>query len=866
MAALHGRRGPRAAGALSVSHRWRRAWRFLWHRDAVTQEMDDEIAAHLAFATDELVLQGVPLEEARRRAQLEFGSVPAVRAEAAAQRPLAWMFDLARDLRWSARQARRAPIASLALTLTAALGVGGLSLVFSVVNAAWLRPLPYPAAGALESVLAITPERTLQRDVSPAVAAATRDAVQEVGRVAEYTVATARVVMPGVSALLTVTYVDSALFSVLRIGERAGRLPTPQEYATGAAVALVRDSIWRRLPDAERRAGLALINIDGRPHRVIGAFPDAMHFPERSEIWLPMQRDVTLRSLVVRRDASATPDAFAAALASAHDDPRLDGWRLLPASVVDRGESRPVAIAFAMLFGLALLLAMATAANVALQNSAMALRRRAELATWAALGATSSRLVRRLLADQVLIVGVAGVLGTFIAQLTLRYVRQALGDDPWPGWISLALDWRVVLASVVFTAAMIALTAILPAREGSRVDPVRAMREGGMAGITALGARRSTTRLIAVQMAMSLALSCTAASLVVAYRAATTASRHPGDAQRLEASVYASSTRPRTAAADAAVLDSLAQAVRARQLGRAARFHDAYSRRLDVPSRARIRAVDADYFEVDGRRFVAGSNLDGPPIERGAAAAIVNEGFARARGVSPAALIGQPIQARDSLTSYRIVGVVADRGRDSEVARPLRAQEAVEVFVPRVTASGREQLLVLADGDVPTLRVALRDVAADLAPDGDLGRLATLEETQRLQLMPIALSFRVIGAAAAIVLLISMVGLHGLVSQMAASRRVEAGIRIALGATPRRVAVQIVAQSLRGVAIGTLLGQVIAIGVAWWLMTWLRLPTLAMVAGLAGTTIAVLAAVAAACAAPASRLMRDDPAALLRAP
>lgn len=832
----------------------------------MTQEMDAEIAAHLAYATDELVLQGVPPEEARRRAHLEFGSVSAVRAEAAAQRPLAWMLDLARDLRWSARQARRAPIASLALTLTAALGVGGMSLVFSVVNAAWLRPLPYPAADALESVLAISPTRTVQRVVPPEVIAATRDAVEDVGRMAEYAAATARVVMPGVNRLLTVTYVDSALFSVLRIDASAGRLPTPEEFASEASVALLRDSIWRRLPDAERRAGRAFINIDGRPHRVIGALPDDTHFPERSEVWLPMHRDVALRSLVLRRDASVTPDAYAAALDTAGEDPRVAGWRLSPAAVVDRGESPPVAIAFTMLFVLALLLAMGTAANVALQNAAMAVRRRGELATWAALGATPSRLIRRLLADQVLIVGVAGVLGTGIAQFTLRYVRRILASDPWPSWISLALDWRIVLASVVFTAAMIALTAILPAREGRRVDPARAMREGGMAGITAWGVRRSTTRLIAVQVALSLALSGAAASLVVAYRAATTASRHPGDARRVEASVYASSTHPRTAAADAAVLDSLAQVVRDRRLGRASRYRAAFGRRLDVPPRARLRAVDADYFDIDGRRFVAGGNLDAAPAADGVAHAVVNEGFARARGVTPTALLGQPILARDSLTPYRIVGVVADRGRDAQVARPLRVQQSIEVFVPRGTSAGREQLLVVADADVPTLRAALREVAATLAPDGDLGRLLTLDESQRLQLLPIALSYRVVGIAAAIVLLISMVGLHGLVSQMAASRRVEAGIRVALGATPRRVAVHIVAQSLRGVALGSLLGQLIAIGVAGWLMHWLRLPGVAIAAGLATTTCAVLMAVAVACAAPASRLMRDDPAALLRAP
>lgn len=568
----------------------------------MAQELDAEFAAHLAFAADELIAQGLPPEEARRQARLAFGSAAALRAEAVAQRPMAWVYDLGRDLRMSLRQVRRAPIAALALMLTAALGIGGLSLVFSVVNAAWLRPLPYPQADALESVLAITPTRTVQRAVSAEVASAIREAVAGVGRVAEYDAGSARVITPASSRLLPVTQVDSALFSVLRVRPSAGRLPTAQEYVNAADVALVRDAMWRTLPPADRNAGRAQIVIDGRPHVVIGAFRDAMHFPERSEVWVPMRPDLTLRGVVVRRDAGVSRDGFAAALGAAHADARLAGWRLLPAQIVDRGESLPVAVAFALLFVLAGLLAVATAANVALQNVAMAVRRRAELATWAALGATSSRLVRRLLADQVLIVGVAGIVGTVIAQASLQLVRREIVTEAWPGWISLSLDWRTLVASLVFTTAMVALTALLPAREGRRVDPVRAMREGGMSGISALGARRSTTRLLALQLALSLALSGVAAVLVVAYREANLAARHPGDAQRLEVSIFGSSAKPRSAHDDARALDSMAAALEAAGLARAARFTEVTGVRFDVPTRARLRAVDADYLAVDGRR------------------------------------------------------------------------------------------------------------------------------------------------------------------------------------------------------------------------------------------------------------------------
>lgn len=832
----------------------------------MTEELDAEFAAHLAFAADELIAQGLPPDEARRQARLAFGSAAAVRTDAVAQRPMSWVYDLGRDLRLSLRQVRRAPIAALALMLTAALGIGGLSLVFSVVNAAWLRPLPYAQAEALESVLAITPTRTVQRAVSAEVASAIREAVQGVGRVAEYDAGSARVVTPASSRLLPVTQVDSALFSVLRVRTSAGRLPTAEEYATAADVALVRDAVWRTLPAAERRAERAQVVIDGRPHVVIGAFRDAMHFPERSEVWVPMRADVTHRGVVVRRDADVSRDELAAALNAAHADARLDGWRLLPAQIVDRGESLPVAVAFAVLFVLAGLLAVATAANVALQNVAMAVRRRAELATWAALGATSSRLVRRLLADQVLIVGAAGIVGTALAQAGLQLVRREIVTEAWPGWISLSLDWRTIVASLVFTTTMMALTAVLPAREGRRVDPVRAMREGGMSGISALGARRSTTRLMALQLALSLALSGVAAVLVVAYREANLAARHPGDAQRLEASIFGSSANPRSARDDAQALDSLAAVVAAAGVGRAARFTDVTGRRFEVPARARLRAVDFAYLSVDGRRVIAGRSF-----ERSAAGrepeALVNEGFARALGVPRDSVLGREIVASDGVLRHRIVGVVADRGRDAQVARALRVTSAVEVLLARHEGlDGREQLLVFADSSVARVRTVLRAAGTRLAPDGDLGRLTTLAETQRLQLFPIALAYRVIGVAAAIVLLISMVGLHGLVSQMAASRRLEVGIRVALGATPRRVAAQVAAQSLRGAIAGMLTGAALATAVAGMLVVMLELPMLAVALGLIAISAAVVAAVLVACAGPLLRLLRDEPASLLRAP
>jgi putative ABC transport system permease protein len=848
-----------------VLRRWRRALRALLRRDEASREMDAEFASHLEFAVAELVAQGVPEEEARRRARVEFGSVPAARAEAVAQRPLFWVQDLARDLRLSLRQFRRSPVATASLVLTAAIGIGGLSAVFTVINAAWLRPLPYPDAAALHSVQGVSPNRFVQRALPVELAHAIREHLQQASRVALFAANISRVVTPSANGLTAVTQVDSALLSVLGVRLAAGRLPTTDEYAREAPVALVRDSVWRKFSEMDRRTEVATIAVDGRDFHVIGAFDDAMHFPERSEVWLPMQGDVAHRELLIRREASVSADSLSAAIAAVQRDPRGAGWRLWATDIVDRGYGRQIAIAFAMLVALAMMLAVATASNVSLQLVAAAQRRRAELATAAALGATAQRIARRLLADQVIVIGLAGVLGTVLAQVGLRAV-QSVVSAPWPGWVSLEVDWRIVLASVGFTAATLLLVGLLPAREGRRIDPIRVMREGGVSGVTALGTRRNAARLLAVQVALSVLLTGIVAVLVLANRQAFLAATHPGDEARLDVAAFGSSAVPRTAAEDAVLLDALADTLRRRGLATTARFAMPYQLRFATAPRALVRVVDDDFLAVDDRIVVAGRRPRADVSTAQTATvpeALVSESYVRAAGLSIDAALGQPLVARRSDAQFVIVGVVADRGHVSSTAPAA----PVEIFLRAAADSGRrERLLIQAQVPLDSVRRTLRAVADKLAPHADLGRLASIHDEHELQLLPMRLALRAVTAAALAVLLISLVGLHGLVAQVAESRRAEAGIRSALGATAWQVARRLIAQSWSGVVLGFALGTLLSAAAALVLLRSLGLPPASVALALLASASAVAAAVLIASAIPIYRLLRADPATLLRAP
>jgi len=871
--------------------------------------MDEEIASHLAFAEEELMAQGAPPDEARRRARLAFGGVQQVRETAMSERAFAWLDDLGRDLRQSARQLARAPFATAALMGTAGLGIAGVTMIFSFVNSAWLKPLPYEDDAQLSSVRSVSPDRFVRNVTTRRIAEAALPTLRQLGRAAMYAEGTVRLTVGDSAMNAYRTRIDTATFGVLRLTPIAGRLPTTDEYTQSAPVALLSQELWVVLPESARVLDSTQITLDGVPHRVIGLMQAGLRFHERSHVWTPLRPQDEWVGFVVRRDPNVSVDSVGGLLAGrtfvAAEPGGLDTsrarWRLMAAPIHERGAHPPTVGAAAFFFLITALVLVVAAANVATQIFARTVRRRHELATCAALGATSTRLARRLFAEYAWIGLGAGIVGVIGAQMSVRAVLASIPREGFPGWLSFSVDWRILLFAVALTAATIVLIGAIPAREGSRADPLQAMREGGGLGITSRGVRRRSARLLELQLALSMVLVTMSVLAAGAHRTLAQAGHDPRDADRIDAFAFSisedapDSTRLRlidevkTAPALRAVADLAVHGpARAVQWPTAQRRPDVGTSLVWTPRqgepmrlysltdttaplgagrvrRPTVRVVDDQFFALDGRSVRQGRLFDAKTDINEHLPVIVTDDYAAIIWPSGNA-VGSKVRVGRDGPIAEVVGVVSARLRgQTQIVESVIAPDP-EVFLP-VTAGVRMQpsLRVQVRTDVATVRRVLISELARHTSAFSFSRLETLTERDAVALLPMRITASLLALSAAIVIAIAAVGLYGLAAQAALARRSELGIRLALGATEPQVVRMVVRETLRLTLGGAVLGIIGTAGASYWMLGAMPI-SVSMVLIVTSLTIGGLASLLIlTCWIPVRRVARTAPADVLRA-
>lgn len=871
--------------------------------------MDEEIASHLAFAEEEMMAQGVPPDEARRRARVAFGGVQQVRETAMSDRAFAWLDDLGRDLRQSARQLARAPFATAALMGTAGLGIAGVTMIFSFVNSAWLKPLPYEDDAQLSSVRSVTPDRFVLEVTTRRIAEAALPTLRQLGRPAMYAEGTVRLTVGDSAMNAYRTRIDTATFAVLRLAPIAGRLPTAAEYAQSESVALLSQELWDVLPDTARVLDSTQIMLDGVPHRVIGLMQAGLRFHERSHVWTPLRPQDEWVGFVIRRDPNVSADSVGGLLAGrtfvAAEPGALDTsnarWRLMAAPMHDRGVRPQTVGAAAFFFLITALVLIVTAANVATQIFARTVRRRHELATCAALGATTGRLARRLFAEYAWIGLGAGIVGVIGAQLTVHAVLANIPRQGFPGWLSFGVDWRILIFAVTVTAVTIVLIGAMPAREGSRADPLQAMREGGGLGITSRGARRRGARLLELQLALSMVLVTMSVLAVGAYRTLSRVEHDARDAERIDAFAFSigedapDSIRIRLidqikaapdvrAVADVAV-HGPARAVRwptaqrpsvsgtsaewTPRKGEPLRFYPLSDTITALGAgrvrRPTVRVVDDAFFTLDGRAVKQGQLFNASTDVTVHIPVVVTEDYAAIVWPSGDA-VGKTIRVGRDGPIAEVVGVVSARVRVRSRIITSEVSPEPEVFLP-VAAGVRMQpsLRVQIRADVETVRRILIGELARHTSAFSFSRLETLAEQDAFALLPMRITASLLAWSAAIVIAIAAVGLYGLAAQAALTRRSELGIRLALGATEPQVVGMVVRETLRMTLGGAVLGILGTVAASYWMLEVMPI-SVSMVLIVTSLTIGGLAILLIlTCWIPVRRVARTAPADVLRA-
>jgi putative ABC transport system permease protein len=797
------------------------------------------------------------------------------------------------DCRYAVRLLLRSPGYVAATVVVLGLAIGANSAIFSIVDAALLRPLPFHQPDRIVSLWEDPPSHRPNR-VSPLNFQDWHDRNTAFTHLAAYAGDSKTLQTRDGSERLAGQAVTLEFFDVLGIHPIAGRLFTADDERRHADVVLLGESVWRNRFGADPRLIGGALTLDGKPYTVAGVLPAGFQFAWPADVWSlytvkrdPDQRRMHYLGVIGRLRPDLTiPQAEDAMRPVARDIAAIApdtnrGWGIVVEplrDVIVGKELRDSSLALAGVVGLVLLMA---AANIAGLTLTRANGRSRELAVRAALGASALRLARQLLTESLLVAGLGGAAGLGIAAVLIRLAPSVLPPGALPVGVPLQLDARVGLFAFLITAGAGLLFGMAPAWLASRATIAPALSAG-----TRLAGARSP-RLLAGIAAAEIAVG------VVVLAIAGLFLRTLDHLQRVDTGFHATNvvtmhvTLPvnRYPAPDRALAfyDDALRRIQSLPGVRSAAFGGSLPLMgwnigqgfevigeppIDATHRrsAHYQIVGPRYFETlgiplrTGRPFADSDRAAAQPV------AIVNEEFVR-RYLNGKPAIGHHVRVQSmnmrgpGWVDREIVAVAGQVAVDG----PMEKEKAVEIYVPLAQNPWFDaSLAVRADGDPLSLVSSIRAAVAQADPQLAVSGIRTMEDLAYRSVARPRFRAELLGSFALLALALAAVGVFGVLAFSVAQQTREFGVRIALGARASDVLSQVLARGLWIAGAGICLGLGIAAAVTRSLGSLLF-----GVAPLDGATLAisaiVLAGVAlAASAIPAVRAARVDPAVTLR--
>jgi putative ABC transport system permease protein len=817
------------------------------------------------------------------------------------------MDTLRQDLRQAVRLLVKHPGFTLVAVMSLALGIGANTAIFSLVNALLLRPMPVARPSEIVSVFTSDFSGPLYGASSyPDYLDFRRvDALSGLAAWAPTPVALAQ--GSGQSQRLFAEAVSANYFDVLGVRPLMGRGFAPEEDSGPHAVAVIAHGLWQRAFGSDPGVIGRSVTLNGTPFQVVGVAPPEYVGAMRGlamDLWIPLSMQDVARTgrtgltnrgnrgvfltgrLAPKADlagAQARFDSLAAALHRDYPqnwtDVQQRGRRI---TLVSESGGRvfpevrgPVLGFMALLMtvvGLVLLIACANLANLLL---ARASTRRREIGIRVALGAGRAALIRQLLTESVLLSLLGGAAGGLGAAWTADALSTFRPPLPVPVVLDLTLDLRVLAFAVLVSVATGVFFGLAPALAATRSDVVSALKDDG-AG-TGTGPQRSRLRSVLVvgQVSVALLLLVGSGLFVRSLRNAHTIDPgfEPGGLAMASVDLVLGGYKEEAGRAfyvraleQVRTLPGVVAAtfVKDAPLGlggsrRGLRI-EGYTPRPNEDMEVALTSVGPGYFETmriplrRGRTFTA-DDLPGTPL-----AAIVNEAFVR-RYLGGQEAIGRRLRLRGpDAPATEIVGVVRD-GKYRTLGEEARPFVYLPLFQDYV---GEATLIARTEGSPAAVAALLQRRLVDIDPRIPVFDVKTMDEHLRFTLLPARLAASVLGLFGLVALLLSGLGLYGVMSYLVSQRSREMGIRIALGARPEDVVRLVVGQGMRLTLFGMIGGIGAALGVTH------------LVAGLLygisptdpwtfAAVTSVLAAVALlACLLPARRAAAVDPNVALR--
>lgn len=820
--------------------------RNLFLTQRVEQDLDLEVRSHLQLLIDENIRAGMSPQEAQRAARMELGGAEQVKQQVREQRLGDSLHSWVSDCRFGARQLYKNPGFTLTVVLTLALSVGANTAIFSLVNALLLKSLPYAHPERMGTIYtringssATSNERhnvngeqwELLRDNVPALISA----VSSVGTSGVNLKAGSHV------EYVQAGRVSAHYFDVLALQPILGRsFSEDEDRPHGPKVAILSYNLWRNVFAADPAILGQSMLLKGEPHTVVGVLPQGATTPLNADVYTSLQPDregegrgtnfscfIRLRDGATWQEADAEINRAWLSRGGRYelaDNPSAKvSYHSVPLQKGQTDSLRPQVLALMLAAGFILLIACANLAGLTLVRMS---RRTSEVATRLALGASGWQIQRQFWIENLLLALLGGTVAIGFALLALKGLFLLLPEHFLPV-ASVPIDARVLIFTLTVSVLTSVLFGMLPALVARRVDLRSSMADrSGMR----VGNMRVRQSLIAGEVALTVVLLAGSGLLIrsLIHLETLPPGFNPNGLMVAKASL--DDVRYHDPAAFQKLLEDSTAAMRQIPGVRNAAVG------LNLPYEftgndwvilsdgkeaghgggADWVYVTPGYFETLQMSLLAGrvfTNADGPESQH---VAVVNQSFARKfyGGTNP---VGRYID-KDTL----IVGQVADVPLSSglDPVAPLQTEETM--YIPAAQVGG--PLLALlhvwlqpdwivrtadpVEGLTGEMQRALAKADPNLPASGFYSMKDLLARTLATQRIEVAL----LGAMAALALLLSAVGIFALVANMVAQRTREIGIRMALGSTVGQVMVQIGRSGVNASLLGVVLGLILSAG------------------------------------------------------
>jgi len=806
---------------------------------------------------------------------------------------------LGQDLRYGARSLVKARGFAAIAILTLALGIGANSAIFSFVDGVLLKPLPYkdadrillvwekPPGGGNNVVSAMNYlDWRSQNTVFETMAATTGGSMTLSGR--------------GEPTLLRVGRVGAAYFDVYGIKPALGRTFHRNEDEPGNnRVVVLSHTLWQTQFGGDAQIVGQKIILDGEPYIIIGVMPAGTAFDRGfNKLWRPLAfgpnertRNFHWLQVLARLKPSATieqaraeMDSIGARIADAYPDSNK-GWGVsivrFADSVVGPQLQRSLYVLLAAV-GMLLLIGCANLANLTLARGTS---REREVAVRAALGAGRGRLIRQFLAENILLAVIGGCAGIALGYGMIAALKAQLPPFTLPRDVNVVMDGRVLAFALILSVVTGVVFGLAPALSATKPDLSSAMKEGGRGSSGEGGRRRLRSALVVVEVALAFILLAGGGLLVRSFfqmmnvalgfdpthvltlrvPVATTRYGTPPEiaahVREIVARIAAVPGVHGAAATDALPLEGFNNGMPFQIAGRSA---------VDRANRLScgFKMVQASYFEVLGIRIVKGRGFSDRDLKGAPPVAIINQAMAN-RFFKDQEPVGQRLLIQDIIPGspalgpeipWEIVGVIAD-----ERTASLEGTNRAGVYVPiEQSPSVFANVVVRAAVEPAALARAITQAVHEVDRDQVVTDIRTLEQIKGESGASNKLRTTLLTVFAGLAVLLSAIGIYGVISYTVAQRTHEIGVRAALGASGAALLRMVLTS---GMAL-TLLGLAIGIGGALALTRLLGSLLFGVSARdpltLGVSAIVLLFVALLACYIPARRAATLDPLAALR--